>query len=109
MIGRLTRDAELKEVGENSKLVMNFTVAVEKPYKNENGEKGAEFIPVSCWSRVAENLCPYMTKGKLVSINGHIHVRSSEDKEGKKNHYLGIIAEDITLLDSKKEEKIENL
>lgn len=107
IVGRLTRDAELKTVGEEERIVMNFTMAVDKPYRPDIGQKEAEFIPVSYWGKSAQNLCEYMLKGKLISVGGHIHVRNHEDSEGKRRYSMGIIAEEIRLLEGKKEQNSE--
>lgn len=102
IIGRLTREPEIKIIGESEKTVLSFTLAVDRQYKNANGEREADFIPVSVWGKKAESLAQYMTKGRLTSVSGRIHVRTYEDKEGNRKHFTEVVAEEVTLLDSRK-------
>lgn len=107
IIGRLTRDPEIKIVGENEKSFLSFTLAVERQHRNGNGEKEVDFIPVSVWGKKAETLAQYMNKGRLCSVSGRIHVRTYEDKEGIRRYFTEVVAEEVTLLDSKKTQEVE--
>lgn len=108
MIGRLTKDPDVKIVGENEKMVISFTLAVDGRYKNSDGEKEVDFIPVSLWGRKAEALAQYMSKGRLCSVSGRIHIRSYDDKEGNRKHFTEVIADEVTLLDFKKVQEKES-
>jgi single-strand DNA-binding protein len=102
IIGRISREPEIKTVGESEKTVMSFNIAVESTHRNSNGEKEVDFIPVSVWGKRAEALAEYMSKGRLVSVSGRIHVRTYDDKEGNRRYFTEVVAEEVTLLDFKK-------
>lgn len=101
LIGRLTRDIELRFTPQNNKAVANFTLAVDRPYANENGERGADFIPIVVWGKLAENCANYIGKGRLVAVSGRIQTRSYEGQNGKR-HVTEIIADEVQFLDRPK-------
>lgn len=105
IIGRITREPDIKVVGENEKTFLSFTMAVERQFKNSNGEKEVDFIPVSVWGKKAEALAQYMDKGRLCSVSGRIHVRTYEDKDGNRRYFTEVVAEELTLLDSRKNQE----
>ena len=78
LVGRFTKDPEVKVIGEKATAVCNFTLAVNRPYKNEAGEHEADFIQCQAWKHQAEFIGKYMAKGNLVSINGSINTRTYE-------------------------------
>lgn len=100
LVGRLTADPELKEVGENK--VCNFSVAVQRSYKNADGNYEADFINCSVWNQIAENLCEYCHKGDIVGIKGSL-MQSNYEKDGVKHYKLEVKVEKVTFLSSKKE------
>jgi len=81
LIGRLTKDPDIRNLP-NGTPVANFTLAVDRPFKNQQGEKETDFIPIVVWRKQAENCAKYLTKGSQVAIDGRIQVRSWE-KDGK--------------------------
>lgn len=98
LIGRLTRDPELKFTVNNGTAVVKITVAINRRYKKD-GQPEADFIPVVVWGKQAENTANYMTKGKLVGIAGRIETRSYEAKDGTKRYITEVIAEEVSFLE----------
>lgn len=104
-IGRITKDMELKYIKENEKYVVNFTLAVNRPFLNAKGEKIADFIPVVAWGKNAEKLAKYTQKGSLISVIGRLQMISYEGKDGIKRHISQVVAQEIQFLDWKKNER----
>ena len=102
IVGRLTRDPDLRYTS-NGHAVANFTVAVNRPFKSENGEQEADFVNCVAWRKQAENLANYMRKGSLVGVDGRIQTRSYENQEGRRVFVTEVLAEHITFLESKNE------
>ena len=80
LIGRLTRDPELRYTP-NGIAVASFTLAVNRPWLNQQGEREADFIPIVVWRKQAENCANYINKGSLVAVDGRMQVRTYETKE----------------------------
>lgn len=97
IIGNLTKVPELKTTT-NGISVCSFTVAVQRKYKDQNGKRQADFIPVIAWRGLAENCAKYLDKGKKVSVIGEIQTRSYEAKDGSKRYVTEIIASEIEFL-----------
>ena len=102
LVGRLTSDPELKEVGKEGK-VINFTIAVQRSFKNAEGEYDADFINCNVWNQIAENMNEYCHKGDLIGIKGQLQSSSYDDKEGNKRYKTEVRVEKVTFLSSKKE------
>jgi single-strand DNA-binding protein len=83
LIGRLTKDPDLRYTSSNIPAA-SFTVAVNRPFQNQNGVREADFINVVVWRKQAENVKKYIVKGSLVAVEGRIQTRNYEDKDGKK-------------------------
>lgn len=83
LIGRLTKDVEMKYTP-NGVALSTFTLAVNRPFKNENGEYDADFIRVQAWRKRAENVANYCKKGSQVAVMGRIQTSSFEGQDGKK-------------------------
>ncbi len=83
LVGRMTRDAELRRTTSNV-AVATFTLAVNRNFKNENGEREADFINVVIWRQQAENLANWAKKGALVGITGRIQTRNYENQQGQR-------------------------
>lgn len=96
LIGRLTRDPDLKYIP-SGEAVANFTLAVDRPFANKAGEKEADFIPIVVWRKQAENCAKYLTKGSQVAIDGRIQVRSWE-KDGKRQYMTEVVADRVEFL-----------
>lgn len=101
LIGRLVKDPELKMTETSKREVCQFTIAVNRPYTNEDGERQADFINCVVWDKLAENLSKYQKKGNQIAVEGRIQTRNYEDKDGKRVYVTEIIATNITFLDSK--------
>lgn len=100
LIGRLTRDSELRYTP-NGIAVCNFTLAVDRNFKNSQGERETDFIPVVVYRKSAENCSTYLGKGKLCAVDGRIQVRSFTGQDGQKRWVTEIIAEDVRFLSPK--------
>lgn len=105
LIGRLTKDLEIKEVGENK--VINFTLACQRNYKNADGEYDTDFISCVAWNGIAENMSEYIKKGDLVSVRGTL-ITSSYEKDDVKHYKTEVRADSITFLSQKKVEVVED-
>lgn len=95
-IGRLTKDPE-KRTTQNGTSVCTFTLAVNRRYKNANGERETDFFPVVCWRQVADLSAQYLSKGKQVAIAGEIQMRSYE-KDGQKRYVTEVVADEVQFL-----------
>ena len=100
-IGRLTRDPELRSTT-NGTAVATFTVAVDRDFKGQNGEKETDFIPVVVWRGLAETCGRYLSKGKMVAVDGRLQIRTYE-KDGQKRTVAEIVADNVQFLSPKSE------
>ena len=105
LVGRLTRDLEVHET-ENGKLVSNITLAIPRPYKNEEGVYDTDFIDVTLWNNIAQSTSEYCKKGDLVGVKGRIQTDSYE-KDGEKKLLMKVIADRVTFLSSKSKSEPE--
>ncbi|MCK8826764.1 single-stranded DNA-binding protein [Natroniella acetigena] len=104
LVGRLARDPKLVEMESDSKRA-NLVVAVERDYKNKEGKRKTDFIYVTVWNRLAEQCDEFLSKGRLIAVQGRIEVSSWNDQEtGEKRYRTGIIAREVKFLDSPREE-----
>ena len=103
LIGRLTRDPELRYTP-NGTASCTFTLAVERNFKNSNGEREADFIPIVTWRQLAENCANYLKKGRLTAVEGRIQTRSYENNEGRRVYVTEVIADNVRFLESAKNE-----
>jgi single-strand DNA-binding protein len=92
--GRLVRDPELKQTN-GGVPVTNFTIAVQRNTKNQNGERESDFIDIVCWRHTAEFVSKYIGKGDLVCLNGSLQTRSYEDKNGNKRKAFEVVADNV--------------
>ncbi|GJM80165.1 single-stranded DNA-binding protein 2 [Paenibacillus sp. HMSSN-139] len=102
LIGRLTRDPELKYTPAGV-AVANFTLAVDRPFKSDSGEREADFIPVVTWRQLAETCANYLRKGRLTAVEGRIQVRNYENNEGKRVYVAEVIADNVRFLESNRQ------
>ncbi len=100
LIGRLTRDPELRYTGTNIP-VATFTLAVNRNFSNQSGEREADFINVVVWRKQAENVKNYLNQGSRVAIDGRIQTRSYDGNDGQKRYVTEVIAENVEFLGSK--------
>lgn len=99
LIGRLTRDPELRYIPSTGKAVANFSIAVDRTYTSKTGEKMTDFFNIVVWGKQAENCANYLAKGRLVGIKGTIENRSYETPNGEKRYITEIIAENVQFLE----------
>src|SRR5699024_2500238 len=100
LAARLVRDTEIRYTS-NGVAVSNFTLACNRPFKNQDGEQEADFIQCVAWRKQAENIANYMKKGSLVGIDGRIQTRSYEGQDGKMVYVTEVLAESIQFLESR--------
>jgi len=99
LIGRLTRDPE-SSYTPNGIAVTKFTVAVDRFSKNqETGEKETDFIPIVAFRRSAEFVTQYVTKGRMVSVDGRLQIRTWVAQDGTKKYFTEVIADNVQALD----------
>jgi single-strand DNA-binding protein len=98
LIGRLTRDPELRYTGSGIP-VANFSLAVDRPYTNQQGERETDFIRVVVWRKLAEVCAKNLGKGRLVAVEGRLQVNSYEAQDGSKRQATDVIAENVRFLD----------
>ncbi len=103
LVGRLTKDPELRFTP-NGIAVTTFTLAVNRPFKNANGEQEADFINIVVWKKAAKNVANYTSKGSLVAIDGRIQTRSYENKDGQRVYVTEVVADSVQFLETKKRE-----
>jgi len=104
IVGRLVRNPELRET-DNGKKVTNITLAVPRSYKNSKGEYETDFIDCVLWTGIAESTTEYCRKGDILGVKGRIQTRSIETEEEKRRFVTEVVAEKVTFLSSKKEDK----
>ena len=103
IVGRLTKDVDLRYT-QNGKAVGNFTLAVNRPFKNkQTNDFDADFINCVAWGKQAENLAQYMKKGSQVGVDGRIQTRTYDDKDGKTVYVTEVVADNIQFLESRKD------
>ena len=104
LVGRLTKDVELKYTPSN---VANasFTLAVNRTFKNANGEREADFINCVIWRQAAENFANWAKKGALIGITGRIQTRNYENAQGQRVYITEVIAENFQMLESRNQQQ----
>ena len=100
LIGRLTRDPELRYVP-SGQPVASFTLAVDRPFVNQQGERATDFIDVVAWRRLAEQVTQHLNKGRLVAVEGRLQIRSYETQDGQKRKVAEVVADAVRFLDRK--------
>lgn len=100
LVGRMTRDAELKYTTSNI-AVATFSLAVNRTFKDANGEREADFINCVIWRQQAENLANWAKKGALIGITGRIQTRSYENQQGQRVYVTEVVAENFQMLESR--------
>ena len=100
LVGRLTRDPELKYTTSNI-AVATFSLAVNRNFKDANGERETDFINCVIWRQQAENLANWAKKGALIGITGRIQTRSYENQQGQRVYVTEVVAENFQMLESR--------
>ena len=109
LVGRLTRDPELKYIPGSGTAVTNFAIAVDREFSGKDGKKETDFIDIQVWGKSAENCANYIGKGSLVAIQGAIRVDSYQDQEGNNRKITRVNANRVQFLDSKKDKQENNI
>ena len=104
LVGRLTKDVELKYTPSNVANV-SFTLAVNRTFKNANGERETDFINVVIWRQSAENFAKWTKKGALIGITGRIQTRNYENQQGQRVYVTEVIAENFQMLESRSQQQ----
>ena len=102
LVGRMARDAELRYTPSNQ-AVATFTLAVNRNFKNQNGEREADFINCVIWRQQAENLVNWVKKGTLIGIPGRIQTRNYENQQGQRVYVTEIVVDNFMLLESRQQ------
>ena len=102
LIGRLTRDPELRYTPAGV-AVTQFTLAVDRPFTSQGGEREADFIPVVTWRQLAETCANYLRKGRLTAEHPRIQVRNYENNEGRRVYVTEVIADNVRFLESNRD------
>lgn len=100
LVGRMTKDPELRNTTSGIATV-TFTLAINRPYTSQSGEREADFINVVVWRKQAENVAKYTSKGSLVGVDGRIQTRSYDAQDGTKRYVTEVVADNVTFLGSK--------
>lgn len=103
LVGRITKDPELKRTSSDITYVQ-FTIAVNRPYKSNTGERQADFIGCVAWRQTAEVICKYVRKGQQIGVDGSIQTRSYDDSNGVKHYVTEVLVENFHFLEAKKED-----
>lgn len=100
LTGRLTKDVELRYT-QSGAAVASFTIAVDRQFKKENGEREADFINVVIWRKPAENFASFFGKGSLVGIEGRLQTRSYDDQNGQRRYITEVVVDSFSFLESR--------
>lgn len=101
LVGRLTKDPDLRFTP-SGVAVATFTLAVNRPFTNQKGERDADFIQVVVWRKAAEAAANYLRKGSLAGVDGRIQTRSYEAQDGRRVYVTEVVAESVQFLESNK-------
>ncbi len=103
LMGRLTKDPEVRYTQTNNTLVASFTLAVNRRFVRQGEERQADFINIVAWSKTGEFVSKYFKKGQQVAIVGRIQTRTWDDDQGQKHYVTEVVAEEAYFADSKKD------
>ena len=102
IMGRLTRDPELRRT-QNGTAVTSFSLAVDRDFKSQSGEKETDFIDVVAWRSTAEFVAKYFTKGRMAVVEGRLQIRDWKDREGNNRRSAEVVADNVYFGDSKRD------
>lgn len=103
IMGRLCADPELRRTNSGTP-VTSFTLAVDRDFKNQNGEKEADFVPVIAWRNTAEFVSKYFTKGRMAVVDGRLQMRNWTDNNGNKRKTAEVVAENVYFGDTRRDD-----
>jgi len=99
LVGRLTRDPEVKNTT-TGKAVATFHLAVDRRFKNKDGQKEVDFVPIVVWGKQAELIEQYLNRGSQIGASGRLQVRNYDGQDGQKRYVTEVVADEITFLSS---------
>ena len=102
LMGRLTRDPELRRTG-GGIAVASFTLAVDRDFASQGGEKETDFVDIVAWRSTAEFVSKYFTKGRMAVVSGRLQIRNWQDKEGNKRRSAEVVADNVYFGESKRD------
>jgi single-strand DNA-binding protein len=108
LLGRLTKDVELRYTQTSNTAVASFTLAVNRKFVKEGEERQADFINIVAWNKLAETSSNYLRKGMQVVVIGRLQNRSWDDEQGQKHYVTEIIAEELEFVESKKTQSADD-
>lgn len=103
LMGRLTRDPDVRYTTTNNTLVATFSLAINRRFSRQGEERQADFINIVAWDKTGEFCSKYFKKGMQVSVIGRLQTRNYDDKDGKKVYVTEVVAEEVYFADSKRE------
>lgn len=106
IVGRLGKDPDLRTT-QSGKSVTSFSLAVQRPRKNQNGEYESDWLDVQAWGTTAEFICKYFQQGQLMAVSGRIQTRVYTDRDGKARKGVEIVAQDVSFCEGRKREEPE--
>ena len=101
LVGRTTKNIELKQ-NKNGTNYVQFTLAVNRPFKDEQGQQQADFIQCVAWNKTAETIAKYVPKGTMIGVEGRLQVRSYDNEAGVRQYISEVLVNKFTFLESKK-------
>ena len=107
IMGRLTRDPELRRTGSGT-AVTSFSLACDRDFKSQSGDKETDFIEVVAWKNTAEFVSKYFGKGRMAVVDGRLQIRDWTDKAGNKRTTAEVVADNVYFADSKRSESDDN-
>ena len=107
LMGRLTRDPELRRTG-SGVAVASFTLAVDRDYAAQGAEKETDFVDIVAWRSTAEFVSKYFSKGRMAVVSGRLQIRNWQDKEGNKRRSAEVVADNVYFGDSKRDAAGDN-
>jgi len=106
LMGRLTRDPELRRTGSGT-AVTSFSLAVDRDFKTQGGEKETDFIDIVAWRATAEFVSKFFKKDRMAVVEGRLQLRDWTDKDGNKRRSAEVVADNVYFADSKREESVD--
>ncbi|NLJ56792.1 MAG: single-stranded DNA-binding protein [Firmicutes bacterium] len=104
LIGHLAQDPELRYTPGEGTAVANFTLAVNRPFLNQKGEREADFIRIVTWRKLAESCARNLSKGRQVAVEGRLQIRSYDDREGIRRIAAEVVARSVHFLGGRREQ-----
>ena len=108
LMGRLTRDPEVRYTQTNNTVVASFSLAVNRRFVRQGEERQADFINIVAWSKLGEFCSKYFKKGQQVAVTGRLQTRTWDDDQGQKHYITEVVAEEAYFADSKRDGAVDN-